>query len=272
MKFPSPVGFLAGVLILADLAACNAQPQPLSAETSPATSSATALEPSLTATPSVTLSIPTLEPSPTATPRARLSAIELENYFGNSSCSWPCWQGIIPGSTTGTEALETINQSPLVLENSIKVEGPTTGSGTATWDWKMSDQQPILGGVMEWRDGTIISVDLATYLSISIGQIMQRLGPPEKIHVIDCTEVVEGPQRLCAVLLYAARGFSVHISWERSGDGKEVPITPDDPISGVLMFEPSTIEEWVLSWGGDPQTFALQEWKGYGDLLELYFR
>jgi hypothetical protein len=276
MKSSSLAIFLASVLMLSELAACNAPPQPLSARTPPATSSATALAPSLNATQPVTLSIPTstptLEPSVTTTPRSTLSAIELENYFGTPSCPWPCWQGITPGITTSSEALQSIKHSPMVEAKSIKVEGSTTGSGRADWHWKMSDQQPEAAGNMEWKNGIIRSVGLGGYPSISIGQIIQRLGPPEKIDVIDCTEVVEGPQWFCGALYYAARGIDVHISWERSRDGSAVPIMPDDPIDFVELFEPSTIEQWILSSGLNPQTHDLRDWKGYGDLLELYFR
>ncbi len=224
------------------------------------------VEPLLTQTPSARS---TIAPTPTFTP---LSAAELENFFGDASCSWPCWQGIMPGVTTGSDALQRLQQSTLVSISSIQSEGSITGFGNAQWHWKIGDKQPLLGGDMEWRGGIVWKIILTSYPIISLGESINRFGPPEKIEVANCTEIVEGPQLWCAVLYYTKNGFEIHISWERSGNVHDVQITPSDPTDFVVLFKPSTIEEWISSYNLDIRSLNLRDWKGYGNLLDLYVR
>lgn len=219
--------------------------------------------------PSPTQIPPTWTPAPTFPPP---SASTLENFFGNPSCSLPCWQGITPGITTSTEALQRLNDSPLIFNISIQSEGSLGEYGKTTWRWKPDDEQPEQRGNITWTNGIVRTMNLTTYSIISIGEIISRFGPPEKIDVFDCTEVVEGPQWWCATLYYAKNGFEIHNSWSRSGNENGIQITPSDQIEFIRMFEPSTIEEWLLSLGLDPQTHDLRDWKGYGNLLDLYVR
>lgn len=245
--------FIASIFILVDVVACSKQPKPLE-----------------TVTPIKVISGTYYEPSPTETPLSTLSAIELENIFGNSSCSWPCWQGITPGITTSTEALQKINDSPLVIVNSIQVEGSMTDQGKAFWQWKLShNEESVVSGMMKWKDGTILWINLNTDSIVPIGVIMNGFGEPQKIEVIDCTEIIEGPQWWCTTLYYATDGFEIDIEWERLGN-EDVSITSNYPIKSVYLFEPSTIEDWLLSWGLNPTNRDFQDWKGYGNLLELY--
>lgn len=208
-----------------------------------------------------------MPPSPTV---PSPSAVELENFFGNASCSWPCWQGITPGVTTSSEALQRLNNSSLVLKNTIQAEEPKTGFGKVEWHWKIGDKQPILGGDIEWRDGFVWKIALTAYYIISLGEMINKFGPPEKVEVINCTEIVEGPQYWCATLYYARNGFEIHVNWNRNENGMQ--IMPSDPIDFVLLFKPSTIEEWLSSWGFDPQNHDLRDWKGYGNFYNLYVR
>jgi hypothetical protein len=210
---------------------------------------------------------PTWTPAPTSSPS---STATLEKYFGNSSCSLPCWQGIMPGVTTSTQALQRLKDSPLIFNNSIQSEGSMTGSGKTTWRWKPDDKMPEVKGNFEWVNGIVHLMKLTTYNIISIGEIISRFGPPEKISVIDCTEVVEGPQWWCATLYYVKIGFEIHNSWSRSGNEKVIQITSTDITEFIMLFEPSTIEERVSSQGLDSHYLNLQDWKGYGNLLDLY--
>lgn len=201
------------------------------------------------------------------------SEAELENYFGDSSCSWPCWQGITPGITTSDDALQLLQTSALVLQSTVQTESLKTGFGNARWEWNIGDVQPSLGGDMDWRDGIVYDVGLIAYPTFSIGKVISRFGPPDKIHTDDCTEIPEGEHRyLCAVFHYNKNGFEIHIVWEAAWNENDTQITPSDPVSFVVLFEPTTIEEWVTNYGGDPQTLNLQDWKGYGNLYDLYFR
>jgi len=202
------------------------------------------------------------------------SAEELENFFGDASCSWPCWQGITPSITSSVDALQRLNDSSLVLKDSIQSEESRTGFGKTNWNWEISDNQRTLGGNMEWRDGMVREIGLTAYpIIISIGEAINRFGPPEKISVIDCSEIMEGEHRYwCGTLYYVKSGFEIHVEWEGSWSENDVQIMPSDPIGFVVLYEPSTIEERFSSLGLDPQNRDLRDWKGYGNLYELYVR
>lgn len=218
------------------------------------------------------LAVYQLQPKPRL-PHLPVTPSELENFFGDSSCSWPCWQGITPGVTAGDDALQLLQNSALVSQSTVQTESSKTGFGTAHWEWKIGPQQPTLSGDMEWRDGIVRNIGLGAYPIFSLGEIIDRFGPPEKVDVIDCTEIPEGKYRyLCGTLYYTKSGFEIHIDWQVSWNDKNIQITPSNPIDFVVLLRPSTIEEWVTSYGGDPQKLNLQEWKGYGNLYDLYFR
>ena len=210
-----------------------------------------------------------VSPSPTS---ASLSAIALEDFFGDDSCSWPCWQGITPGITTSSEALLKLQASPLILKKySIQSEGIETGNGKASWRWNVDDNQREERGNIQWTNGVVRMMELTAYPVISLGEIINRFGSPEKIDVIDCTEIVEGPRWWCGTLYYAKSGFEIHVSWEDSAES-DVQIAPSDPIGFVRMFAPSTLEKWLAAIGLSHVYPDLRDWNGYGGLYDLYVK
>lgn len=247
-----PVMFITSIFIVLGVVACEIQPRP-----------SQFASPSLTQGPPITFTPP---PTSTLSP---LSDTELKNLFGDVTCSWPCWQGITPGIASDNKALQRLNDSPLVLKNSIRVEEPTTGFGTAKWYWKFGDKQTLEGN-LEWRNGIVLFNTLKIYPIISLGEIIDRFGPPEKVVVDNCSLIVEGPQRWCTTLYYAKNGFEIHYNRDGSGFGDDIQIMPSDSINFVILFKPSTIEDWRLSMGFDPHP-DLRDWKGYGNLLDLYY-
>lgn len=144
------------------------------------------------------------------------------------------------------------------------------------WRWKIEDKQPDEKGNMVWADGIVRMMELTTYPNISIGEVINKFGPPEKIDAIDCTDVPEaGHQYWCITLYYAKNGLEIHFTCEGAWDENDMDITQitqSDPIEFIRLFEPTTIEKWLLSIGLDPQHLDLRDWKGYGNLLELYVR
>jgi len=146
------ISALVVLIILLVAVACKTQPRP-----------------SQPVSPSLTQASPTTmftAPLPT---RAPLSDAELENFFGDESCSWPCWQGITPGTTSNADAIQRLNDSSLALKNSVQLEGSATESGKANWRWKIGNKQPILEDDMEWQDGIVWKIGLTAYSMVSIG-------------------------------------------------------------------------------------------------------
>jgi hypothetical protein len=200
--------------------------------------------------------------------KARTPSIpnSLESFFGDTSCSWPCWQGITPGVTTNSEALRKLQDSPLVY--SIQTQ-ERNGVGGANWFWKNGATQPVKGNLAWWQDGIVSSIGLSASPVIPLEEILKKFGPPEKIGV--SSDLIEGPPRQWFVtLFYATKGFAVQYNPDRDENEKNIQILPASPINFVNLFKPTSIEDWILSYGADPNDYNLQDWKGYGNLLELY--
>jgi len=207
----------------------------------------------------------TLEPSPTVSP-----ASEFEIFFGDASCSWPCWQGITPGITTSSDALQLLQASPVVLEPTIQSEEIKPGFGTARWSWQMGNNQ--FDGEMSWQYGIVSSIDLAPYPTLSIGEIVSRFGSPEKVSVFDCSSTPEGLQVWCANFYYIKRGFEIRLRWNNPEHMNDIQLSPSDPVRFVYLLGSSAMEDLLLYLGSGGDQVIIRDWKGYGNLLDLYVR
>ncbi len=226
-------------------------------------------EPLLPAESSPTQESPLYITGTLSTMPAPPSASAFEIFFGDASCSWPCWQGITPGVTKSSDALRLLQVSPVVSKSTVQSEEPRPGIGDARWYWEIGYNQ--YDGYMEWQDGIVRVIMLADYSKISIEETISRFGPPERVAVTDCSPIVEAPQQWCASLYYVKEGFEINLKWEMPEYADDIQLSPSDPIRGVYLFEPSTIEDWLSYWGFyDLQDIDLRDWKGYGNLLELY--
>jgi hypothetical protein len=213
---------------------------------------------------------PTVTPSPSSTPVTPSSASASEIFFGNSSCSWPCWQGITPGVTKSSDALQLLQASPAVSKSTIRSEERKPGFGTARWYWGIGSN--LFGCDLEWRDGIVSRINLTAFSKFSIGEIMDRFGSPEKVSVIDCEMTPEQPREWCADFYYVKRGFEIRLKWDMSEHADDVRLSPSDPIRSVYLLGPSGIEDLLSYLGGGRNPVDIRDWKGYGNLLELYVR
>lgn len=229
-------------------------------------------EPLLPAESSPTLESPLYSTATLSNTLAPPTASAFEIFFGDASCSWPCWQGITPGVTRSSDALQLLQASPLVSKSTLQTEGSGPENGDARWYSEISEQ---FLGFMEWQDGVVSLIHLDAYVELSIGEIINKFGPPEKVYFDNCAEIPESPPQWCACLYYPKKGFEIMLEWEMIEYKyvDYVQFSPSDPIHSVHLFEPSTLEDW-LSYGGInyPPITDLQDWKGYGYIRELYGR
>ena len=205
-----------------------------------------------------------------ATPRPP-SASELENFFGNESCSWPCWQGITPGVTTSSDALQLLQASPVVLKSTVQSYEQIPGKGYARWKWKIGKNQRVLDASMQWQDGIVLNISLYPRI-VSIGEIIDRFGPPEKVAVIDCASPPEQPLERCAGFYYIKRGCQIILTWKMPENADDIQFSPSDPINSVYLSEPSALEDRLSYLYSGRDISDLRDWKGYGNLHELYER
>jgi hypothetical protein len=221
--------------------------------------------PAVVVTPTVS-PVPSFASAPSPAPS---SASKSEMFFGDDTCSWPCWQGITPGVTTSSDALQLLQVSPVVSKSTVQSEERRPGIGTARWHWGIGSI--LFDCSMEWKDGIVSGISLTAFSKFSIEEMISRFGPPEKVSVIDCEMTPEQPREWCADFYYVKRGFEIRLKWKPEY-ADDVQLSPSDPIQSVFLSEPSTIEDWLSYLGSGRAPIDLRDWKGYGNLLELYLR
>lgn len=205
------------------------------------------------------------------------SATAVNNFFGDLSCTWPCWQGITPGLTTSREAIQKLNVSPRVIElpplmdqvDKLNMEWDTKG-----WDWKLDNGQSISVHV-SWKDWVVDSISLSIYPNLHempLEKVINRFGPPEKFIFKVCPVDFSVLIPMCATLYYPKRGFEINLFWLEK-NLEDAQIAPSDRIDNVLFFKPSTIQERLADQIiDDIQEADLHDWKGYGNFIKLYGR
>lgn len=180
-------------------------------------------------------------------------------------CAPPCWQGITPGVTQMDEALEILSNSPYIETGSIKRAG-TDISGGCTWRWRSPGRRMQPG--LNWQTGIVDTIQMGLTFNLTVQEVTDKFGLPEAV------SAVEGGQPehwyWIIVLHYPSQGveFKAYTS-EFSKD-----IKPTTEVGAVLLFSPLTMDERIkeiekgLSSPLPIDYFS--DWKGYGDVAELY--
>jgi len=213
-----------------------------------------------------TLTKPTPFPTrvPPQTPSAAVAAAVKDSIFGNSSCALPCWQGIVPGITTRDEALTILRDSPLIQGESLLSQDFAADPGGVGWDWRGSisslEDRPNLG----WSEGIVREITIFPPSGITVEEMINGYGIPERVSVLD-VGIPEDPQYGVS-LYYAHNGFEVRIFSIVGYHDAE--LKPSDPITFIVIFEPLPIEEYLSSFGFI--VVKIPEWRGYGNLQDLY--
>jgi hypothetical protein len=98
-----------------------------------------------------------------------------------SDCPAPCWQGIRPGMTTVTEALDILESHPWIDHVIITERYGATRDGFIGWAWSGEPPAPIdprARGAMWVDDDIVRSIRIPT--TIPFGALWLRLHRPQK--------------------------------------------------------------------------------------------
>jgi hypothetical protein len=187
-------------------------------------------------------------------------------------CAAPCWQGIIPGITTPSQALEILENSSYVKQSSIRV-GSRNGSGRATWYWSVPGFQGE--NELTWEDNIVQDISLSIAYELTLSEVIDRFGPPEALMADWCPL-----QQACFVvsLFYPRVGMAVGCSVDLGNPR----IEPTTRIHSVSFYVPMSVEKryaYVYR-HGDSQTVEqilahlraiTRPWRGYGGLFKVYY-
>jgi len=167
-------------------------------------------------------------------------------------CSQPCWYGIIPGKTSAEEALSILKTIPGVREVRSNIFGAgekrygkiewTTGRPKTWWHTSRSTRTY---NHMKVEKGVVVAIgiDLSLTETLTLGEVVERYGPPEVYETLYARGFAEGADMWEAdtwsiyLDYYPRMGLSVGVRApaERYGD-----VTADLEVTSLGIF---TLEE-----------------------------
>lgn len=186
-----------------------------------------------------------------------------------SPCAAPCWQGIVPGTTTRSQAIEILESSRYVRKGSVQEAGTATRGG-CEWRWRVSGRrlQPSLW----WQDGVVQEITLGLTYDLVIEDAIGQFGPPEAL------SAGEGgtPEHWYWIvsLHYPAQGMELRAYTPEYSTALE----SSTEVGVVVLFAPTTLLERISTTdaGSDAAEESvapelMRPWMGYGDLFEIYY-
>lgn len=194
-----------------------------------------------------------------------------------SSCELPCWNNIVAGQTTEKEALQILEDLPIVDQASIE---------NTNQHWNMFDNQvyfsfkqdrtlnqpPQIRGSMDITDNIVSGLILCGEINTSMGDIVAATGEPDGIlggGNIDGSRIV--------ILINSQKGLSYWYTFKKTPESQRYEITPYTPVNCINLFDPRLYEKLLdatlLSDGhynAEETLKVMYPWDGYGDLDEKY--
>jgi len=187
-------------------------------------------------------------------------------------CAAPCWQGIVPGETSRSQAMQTLEDSPYILRGSLQEAG-TSEIGGVTWWWSVPGRRLKPG--ISWQDDVVQEITLGLTYELTVDQVVSKFGPPEALSV--STGGVPEHWYWIIDLYYPHIG----IQFKAYTPEFDNLLAPSTEVGVVHFFVPTSIEERVANIYGGNNISAeyivshvmnlMRPWRGYGDLFEVYY-
>ena len=153
-------------------------------------------------------------------------------------CAAPCWQGIVPGVTTSTEAADILMTLEFIEPSSLWSFGDDL-----RWRTSASQEDPAIVSEIRSRDGLVSFMEIGVDFELALQDILEKYGPPEKVLAYESAR----EERIqTEIYFYYPQQGLVFVSWA-SGP---VPVSEffmldaTTPITVIYYFAPTTIDEW----------------------------
>lgn len=188
-------------------------------------------------------------------------------------CAAPCWQNITPGVTTEQEARRLLKDSPFVRKDSLDYAIANWKTG-GDYDWFVwHGRNKKYRNALYLREGKVELIRIHPDYTLTLGQIIDKFGPPERVYV----GLGLGGNLLIAYLDYPAQGLRFTAEWpvsdrtERGMVSSGVALlTEEREVVDVAYFVPGPLEEVLqnpyLDAPAEVEEYLkrAQEWEGFG--------
>jgi hypothetical protein len=192
-----------------------------------------------------------------------------EGLLTGKPCGPPCWQGLVPGTSTEAEADAFLAASEYVdgvhKEEYWKVHEA---------QWRPSRQTSVTNSFAA-RNGVLIIMNMYLDSVVTLGQVVERYGPPDKFEARRSAH----PEPVYIVVSLFYREHGMMLGLRLSDDDPE--LRPETEVVTVEYYQPAPLEEVLLTsaWGyAKPRTEnelkwleeSLKDWRnwqGYGSVI-----
>jgi hypothetical protein len=183
-------------------------------------------------------------------------------------CTAPCWHNITPGvSDEDDVGVQLMHDSSI---NKDTVEYGLVGEGGApllTFRWQ--DQDGRINKV-RLRDGKVLRIEISLDYDLTLEEIVDEYGPPERIYVPVCAE--DHQDRVFIDYPSSGLQFSTPLSIDFANDPVEKSVALSEALvmADVVYFAPTSLREmlskvFLLSPDEvDCRMSNSHEWQGFG--------
>lgn len=184
----------------------------------------------------------------------------------NTTCQFPCWQNIRPGSTTVNEANQILLKLPFF--DSKPLATPVIVNETRSYNsWTFQKNIREMGGGIIYHNDLVAYIDFDVINKTKISEMVAYYGNPEFVSAISGQA---DTQWLEIGWIYPKQGvLIIHFNPNWRMTGSNVDITPSLKVYRVYYFDPNLYEilvEEMLRNGADRLIIeqSTQTWNGYG--------
>ena len=159
-------------------------------------------------------------------------------------CTPPCWLGITPGETKGSEARR-------ILENHYQLEEVNWEADTVFARWKLIQETSMPKSTIIIKHGLVESINLRVSVGhFNVNDIMSHFGEPDV--VVWTAAESRSPENSCGENMELSY-FDKNMIVVLPTDSSIVSITPTTPITAIVLqavFSPS--DDWSppIKWAG----------------------
>lgn len=194
-------------------------------------------------------------------------------FFGNGTCTPPCWQYMTPGTTIERDAVAILHDPQLVKSETLRPQ--QTGDPQIQEYWYHL-QQPSIGsiGSVTVKDGVVNTIYLNPHFDVTLGDLVDRFGEPIYLFV----QEMPGDLVCYDIGIYypnqgiMARLLNCHDLWrDASVPMGSTRLSEESIIESVYYFEPATTLDQALLNIWLPEQIKVDhilanvaDWRGFG--------
>ena len=177
-------------------------------------------------------------------------------------CQPPCFEGVIPGQTTASQALTLLQKTQYA--SNVKIGETSMGRdfGTLEWDWE-GKAKYYTSSDKEISKNVIFSIYSGIPATFRLGDVIAAYGSPS--HVLAATALTQNPKypvQYSLYIIYLKKGFSLTTPLYISNINKPT-INSETLLRSPFFFAPTT-EGIRAAWSMSPNAFT-NVWQGYKD-------